>query len=146
MVSAFGGTIHPTSEGKNAATCAAQLADFVQAHNVDGVDLDYEDNAAMQAGTGADWIIEFTRILRQRLPNHIITHAPQAPYFSPTHYGSESYLKVHNQVGSMIDFYNVQFYNQGSSSYDTYDKLFFEAGGYFPTTSVSEMIASGIPS
>ena len=47
MISAFGGTSHPASEGKNAATCAAQLADYVLDHNVDGVDLDYEDNAAM---------------------------------------------------------------------------------------------------
>ena len=37
----------------------------------------------------------------------------------------------------MIDFYNVQFYNQGSTSYDTYEKLFVQSGGYFPTTSVS---------
>ena len=58
----------------------------------------------MNQRKGANWIIEFTKILRQKLPNHIITHAPQAPYFSPTHYGSESYLKVHREVGSMIVF------------------------------------------
>ena len=41
MLSAFGGTIHPTSEGKNAKVCANELADFVLANDVDGVDLDY---------------------------------------------------------------------------------------------------------
>jgi chitinase len=29
-------------------------------------------------------------------------------------------MKVHNTVGKMIDFYNVQFYNQGDTSYDTF--------------------------
>ena len=46
----------------------------------------------------------------------------------------------------MIDFYNVQFYNQGSTSYDTYAKLFITSGGVFPKTSVAEIIANGIPS
>lgn len=35
----------------------------------------------MEAGTGEDWLIKFQTTLRQRLPNHIITHAPQGPYF-----------------------------------------------------------------
>ncbi len=31
-----------------------------------------------------------------------------APWFSPTHYGGGGYLKVHQMVGDMIDWYNVQ--------------------------------------
>ena len=49
---------------------------------------------------------------------------------------NDAYMKVHNEVGNLIDFYNVQFYNQGSTSYDTYDGLFKSAIGYFPGTSV----------
>lgn len=90
----------------------------------------------MEAGTGADWIIQFTKTLRAMLPNHIITHAPQGPYFNDGYYNTKSYVKVHNEVGSMIDFYNIQFYNQGTTSYDTYEKLFKISGGYFPYTSV----------
>jgi hypothetical protein len=48
---------------------------------LDGVDIDWEDNAAMEAGKGEDWLISFQTKLRQLLPNHIITHAPQGPYF-----------------------------------------------------------------
>ena len=76
MISAFGGTAHPTSEKKDPTQCAKELAAFVLSHSLDGVDIDYEDNAAMEAGTGATWVITFTRVLRERLPNHIITHAP----------------------------------------------------------------------
>lgn len=35
----------------------------------------------MEAGQGETWLITFTRKLRELLPTHIITHAPQAPYF-----------------------------------------------------------------
>ena len=82
MVSAFGATDNPTSEGKDPADiadkvhcpsqhqpllscllagprasggpvlmpCPHQLASFVIDNNLDGVDIDYEDNAAMNAG------------------------------------------------------------------------------------------------
>jgi len=33
-------------------------------------------------------------------------------------------MTVNNKVGNLIDFYNVQFYNQGNNAYDTYDTLF----------------------
>ena len=50
----------------------------------------------------------------------IITHAPQGPYFMGTSkYPNDAYNKIHRDVGSEIDFYNVQFYNQGSTSYNT---------------------------
>lgn len=96
MISAFGGTFHPTSAGFDPTTCANELGDFVLSRNLDGVDIDYEDNDAMNARTGATWVITFTNALRAKLPNHIISHAPQAPYFHDTLYGSESYLRVNN--------------------------------------------------
>ena len=46
----------------------------------------------------------------------------------------------------MIQFYNVQFYNQGSTTYDTSEKLFNVSGGWAPGTSVNEIIAKGVPS
>ena len=58
--------------------------------------------------------------LRQIIPQHIVTHAPQAPYFSSTSYKNGAYVTVNQKVGNLIDFYNVQFYNQGDTTYDTY--------------------------
>ena len=68
--------IRPTTEGHNPTEMAEDLATFVLGNDADGVDIDWEDYAAMEAGTGEAWLITFTTVLRQRLPNHIITHAP----------------------------------------------------------------------
>lgn len=81
MVSAFGATEFPTSGGVDPIACAQKLGDFVKNNNLDGVDIDWEDNSAMEAGKGEQWLIDFTKKLREILPTHIITHAPQAPYF-----------------------------------------------------------------
>jgi chitinase len=48
MVSAFGSTDMPTA--RSASTVCTSLAQFVLDNNLDGVDLDYEDNAAMELG------------------------------------------------------------------------------------------------
>ena len=40
------------------------LAKFVIINHFDGVDLDYEDNAAMENGSAEDWLIKCTKILR----------------------------------------------------------------------------------
>ncbi len=147
MVSAFGATEQPTSAGYDATDCAKKLADYVSKNDLDGVDIDWEDTAAFQRGTGEDWLITFTTVLRSLLPNAIITHAPQAPYFVGTsHYPKNGYLKVNSAVGSMIQFYNVQFYNQDTSPYNTANTLFNASGGWAPGTSVNEIISKGVPS
>jgi len=52
MVSAFGSTQTPTSSGFDPVKCATQLASFVSDNSFDGVDIDWEDTAAFDAGTG----------------------------------------------------------------------------------------------
>jgi len=149
MVSAFGATEFPTSAGVNPVTCGTNLANFVKQNQLDGVDLDWEDNAAMEAGTGEQWLITITKTLRQLLPKsegYIISHAPQAPYFmGAPKYPNGGYLTVDKEVGSLIDFYNVQFYNQGTSTYDSYATLFQTANGWATGTSVHQLISAGIP-
>jgi len=87
---------------------------------LDGVDIDWEDNAAMEAGKGEQWLIQFTSQLRADLPSHVISHAPQGPYFCKEFYKNGAYITVNQQVGDKIDFYNIQFYNQGNTEYSTY--------------------------
>jgi chitinase len=138
LVSAFGSTETPTTSNYDPVVVATSLASYVTTYGLDGVDVDWEDTAAFQAGTGEAWLITFTTTLRQKLPNAIITHAPQAPYFAGTSlYTKGAYVAVHNAVGSMIQFYNVQFYNQGSTSYNTGNSLFNTSGGWAPGTSVN---------
>jgi len=75
-----------------------------------------------------------------------LTHAPQAPYFmGPPQYPNGAYLTINQQVGNLIDYYNVQFYNQGTSTYDSYTTLFTTSNGWSTLTSVQEMINKGIP-
>ncbi len=136
MISAFGATEFPTTAGKDPVQTATALANFVNENNLDGVDIDWEDNAAMEAGKGEDWLIKFTTRLREGLPNHIITHAPQGPYFKKEFYKNGAYITIHQAVGNMINFYNIQFYNQGNTEYNTYQGLFTQATGYFSGTSV----------
>jgi chitinase len=59
--------------------CGKKLGNFVFENNLDGVDIDWEDNTAMESGTGEQWVITFHVHLKKIIPNHIITHAPQAP-------------------------------------------------------------------
>ena len=54
-------------------------------------------------------------------------------------------MKIHQEVGSLIDWYNIQYYNQGASTYASYDALFVKADGWATGTAVQELISRGIP-
>ena len=107
LVSAFGATEFPTSQGEDPTQTAQALAQFVIDNQLDGVDLDYEDNSAMDSGSGVQWLITCTNTLRSLLPaseGYIITHAPQAPYFMSS-YAQGGYLTVDKQAGASINWY-----------------------------------------
>ncbi|KAI0794039.1 glycoside hydrolase family 18 protein [Fomes fomentarius] len=147
MVAAFGSTDVPTTTGADPVGTANNIASFVKQWGFDGVDIDYEDFGAMDTGTAENWLISFTKQLRSQLPSgeYIITHAPVAPWFTPTHYPGGGYLKVHQQVGSLIDWYNIQFYNQGSTEYTTCANLVQTSSATWPQTALLQIIASGVP-
>ena len=130
LVSAFGATEFPTTGKESAEACGTALGNFVIQNNLDGADIDWEDNMAMEAGTGEKWLIDFTIALRKVIPDHIISHAPQAPYFKNEYYKNGGYITVHKEVGDLINFYNIQFYNQGDSKYNTYSELIEKATGF----------------
>ena len=47
-------------------------------------------------------------------------------------------------MGNKIDFYNVQFYNQGNTTYDTYDSLFVDSGHLNPESALYQLIDQGV--
>jgi len=145
MVSAFGDQITPTTSNLDPNTTADQVASFVKQYSLDGVDVDYEDFAAINKmnGSAETWLIQFTTELRNQLPagQYIITHAPVGPWFNAVHYTSGAYVAVNKAVGSLIDWYNVQFYNQGTD-YETCDTLFTKSAS---STSVLQINATGVP-
>lgn len=99
----------------------------------------------MEAGKGEQWLIDFTIALRKVIPDHIITHCPQAPYFKSQYYPNGGYVTVHKAVGDIINFYMLQFYNQGDTKYNTYTELIEHATGTFSGTSLLEIHKRGIP-
>ncbi|KZP24609.1 glycoside hydrolase family 18 protein [Athelia psychrophila] len=150
IVSAFGATDTPTTSGADPTDTANTLAAWVKKYNLDGVDVDYEDEAAFNGGTGSaeKWLITFFTALRAALPSsgYIITGAPLAPWFQPDgRWGGGGMLLVDTKVGSLIDWYNVQFYNQGSTEYTTCDGLLKKSSTAWPQTSLFEIAASGVP-
>ncbi|KAG6890328.1 hypothetical protein C0995_009535 [Termitomyces sp. Mi166 len=113
IVSVFGATDVPTSTGADPIATANTFAAWVKQYSLDGVDVDYEDFNAFDGGKAEAWLISFTTQLRAQLPSgtYIITHAPVAPWFSPSMWPGGGYLEVDSSVGKLIDWYNVQFYN-----------------------------------
>ncbi|KIJ51813.1 glycoside hydrolase family 18 protein [Sphaerobolus stellatus SS14] len=149
VVSLFGSTDAPTTSGANAITTANTMAAWVIQFGLDGVDVDYEDFTAVNAGDGKAeaWLTSFTQQLRVKLPagQFILTHAPVAPWFSPNKFGGGAYLTVNKNVGSLIDWYNVQFYNQGTSEYTGCAGLLTASSSTWPQTAVFQIAASGVP-
>ncbi|EJD39830.1 glycoside hydrolase [Auricularia subglabra TFB-10046 SS5] len=147
LVSAFGSTDAPTSWGLEPRALAKKVADFVTDWDFEGVDVNYEDLNAFELGTAENWIATFTEELRSYLPapQYIITYAPLAPWFMKGRWPGGGWLKVHETVGDLIDWYNIQFYNQEASRYDTCETLLHESDGWFTGTSVFEIADSGVP-
>ena len=84
------------------------------------------------------------REIRKKKPFHVISHAPQGPYFDAKYAQSGSYLTINKIAGKFIDFYNIQFYNQGDTTYTTYNELFVDSGSGNANTSVFQIIKQGI--
>ncbi|EIM84114.1 chitinase, partial [Stereum hirsutum FP-91666 SS1] len=149
VASAFGATDKPTSAGESATSLGASMGQWVLDNGVDGLDIDYEDLDAFNAGNGnaENWLISFTQTVRSKLPvgQYIVTHAPLAPWFAPNKWGGGGYLKVHQSVGSQIDWYNIQFYNQGSD-YTTCDGLVTASSSTYPETAILQIAANAVPS
>ncbi|KAH9851885.1 chitinase [Lenzites betulinus] len=126
VVSAFGETDTPTAQDPTAM--ANTLAQFVLNTDLDGVDIDYEEFALViaQPGVAETWLTTLTQTLRQQLPQgqFILSHAPVGPWFSPGFCPGGCYLTVDKNVGSLIDWYNIQFYNQSPDpGYESCDTL-----------------------
>ncbi|KAG2144447.1 glycoside hydrolase family 18 protein [Suillus bovinus] len=143
IVSLFGSTETPTSSGYDPIDTANTMAAWVIEYGLQG------DFAAFNGGTGSaeQWLGNFTTQLRAQLPQgqYILTHAPVAPWFSPDKWGGGGYLWVNSMVGDMIDWYNVQFYNQGTTEYTTCDGLLYNSSTTWPESALFQIADSGVP-
>lgn len=147
---------------------------FVADNLLDGVDFDLENFnegftfGSMSSSQVVQWIVDVTKsakatMIARGILNSVITHAPQAPYFGrigvdPKNLWnvgpSGGYTAVYAAVGDMIDWFNVQYYNQFNPNpsvanpgcgYSTYEYLFEQSGVGCSGTSVMEISSYGIP-
>ncbi len=81
--------------------------------------------------------------------------------FAPNKWGGGGYLKVNSEVGDLIDWYNIQFYNrkfrymaasilillfsEGSAEYTTCSGLLTESSSTHPNSALFQISANGIP-
>ncbi|KAF8825698.1 hypothetical protein HHX47_DHR6000049 [Lentinula edodes] len=128
VVAVFGSTDVPTTTGADPIATANTMAAWVIEYGLDGIDVDYEDFNAFDAGTA-----EFSQGL-----------ASVAPWFSPSIWTNGGYIAVHEQVGSLIDWYNVQFYNQGTSEYTTCAGLLTASSSTWPESALFQIAANGV--
>ena len=111
------------------------------------MEIDYQDDAAFASGTAEPWLNTFIKVLRTKLPSHLIVCTVSAGYFSGwAVYTKGGFLNVHKQRGDKIDFYNVRYFDQGDSTFNTAATLFTKSTGWAVKTSVKELIDKGIPS
>lgn len=163
MASAGGATDVPW-DNLPGSSYGEAAADWVLANNLDGLDFDvegFQQGFLMYSGSttqqAVNYLVDATNAARAKLgPVAFISHAPQAPYFgpiggSPNQYWAGAlggYTSVYLLLppGS-IDFFNVQFYDQGATMYVDYIGLVqtSESGGNFPGSAVMQIESYGVP-
>ncbi|KIK52437.1 glycoside hydrolase family 18 protein [Collybiopsis luxurians FD-317 M1] len=147
IVSAFGSNQNPTTWKIDPIAMADKMADWVIKYDLDGIDVNYEDFNAIAVGTAGEWVVKFTKQLRTKLAKetYIVTYAPIAPWFRPDDfYPHKAFLGINKDVGDLIDWYNVQFYNQGNE-YTTCEGLLTASSSTFPKTALFQIAESGVP-
>jgi chitinase len=105
----------------NVDNLASQIANFVYANGFNGVDIDFEDYSAFNAGGAYDGVVfltELTDDLYYQLSQapffeqNIITHAPQTAYWLDDYnYPYPPYAQIFWNSGSEIAWFNNQTYN-----------------------------------
>lgn len=153
FISAFGAEDLPMAGGYDAKEIGKELAAYAERYQYDGVDIDWEEgiNGKFdENGGGEVWLCDLTEALRGAMDStKQISHAPQAPYFIGStfnKYPNGGYATIHRVCGDSIDFYNMQYYNQGGKTYNTYHDLFVEGiQTQQPNSAVYQIIDGTMP-
>jgi len=152
MVSSGGATFPFESHVKkgvgDAQSYCTEASQWAIEYGFDGIDFDMElapgNSKPLADGSAVDWLVACTKASRTILgTNRLISHAPQAPYFGSWAGPNFGYTSVYKQAPT-IDFFNIQYYNQGSTSYLSYEDIFIK-NKQFWNTAVLEINRNGVP-
>lgn len=135
MLSAFGGDASQQAiTMKYDPVALGKLhGEIVVEAGFDGLDNDIEDfQASMEQNHDASqWIIEYTRAVRSKIPQdkYALSTAPIVPWFTTNtkRYCSGLFREVNKEVGELYSWYNLQFYNQGDDEYNDCNSIFFKS-------------------
>jgi chitinase len=88
-------------------------------------------------------VTRLTLAFREQLPkdSYYITHAPVAPWFTTDEatYPHGAYRAIAQNTGDAIDWFNIQYYNQGNM-YSSCEQLITQSpAGEYPHTSIWEI-------
>ena len=147
LISVGGGAGWPSSAYESYAQNVNGLVDqlvtnWVTKYGFDGVDIDYEDDSGF-TGTydGVGFLIALTNGLAQAMPQKIITHAPQTPYWDPLY--NNAYNQIWKGAGDQITWINNQFYN--NPQFDATPDLKVEWYDKIASTTGAQKLMVGAP-
>ena len=103
---------------KDVSGLVQKVAGYVTSNNLNGVDIDYEDDNGFTGGPdgtgvydGIQFLIDLTNGLARELPGYIITHAPAPGYFNASDIYHNAYTQILTKTGNNISWFNCQYYN-----------------------------------
>src|SRR5271166_467372 len=113
--------LNSINDGNEQNVLVQNIVEFIVANNLNGIDIDYEDDSGFDGTGGYDgvaFLVELTGQLFRWLPpqQNIITHAPQTPYWVAQQgsWTTGPYVTIWQEVGDCITWFNNQFYDQGT--------------------------------
>lgn len=162
LLVSFGGDTDGNYWQKDPNVLGAQVANWAKSQLLDGVDYDLEGFAPgltignKNSQQTMSWLISLHQATKAVLGDDgFISGAPQGPYLGPISPSSTlwagpigGYTGLLNAIPNLIDFFFIQFYNQGPNCYANYNGLMINSGTggcVFPGTSVNEIISYGVP-
>jgi hypothetical protein len=150
VIVSAGGAGYTSYPANGAAAFGSGAAQFALLHDLDGVDMDFENfTTAFGTPSGLNkaqtiqWLTDATAAARELLGvERLITHAPQSPYWNVEFaYGYlDWWLSGGNELTTAI---LMQYYNQGSGAYPTYESQFV-SNNFHPGTAVAQLISAGV--
>lgn len=112
----------------SATKLGIDIANIAKNNSLSFIDLDIEHIPTVSSYQNYDDIPNYlgylSKSIKENIKNCILSHSPQSPYFYPNTNGNWKtlYYTIEKDFGDYIDWYNIQYYNQGT--YSTESQVF----------------------
>ena len=114
-----------TNIESSATKFGIDLANIAKNCGLSYIDLDIEHIPTVSTYENYDDISNYlgylSKAIKENLNNGIVSHSPQSPYLYPYINGNwrNLYYIIEQNFGNYIDWYNIQYYNQGTYSQES---------------------------